>query len=697
MSVQEQVTPVEALRQFFGLTTFRAPQETVVESILSGRDTIVVMPTGGGKSLCYQLPALLLDGVTLVVSPLIALMKDQVDALNARELPAAMINSSLSRREQYAVIDGVRAGRYRLVYVAPERFRDTSFVEAIGACRVAQMAIDEAHCISQWGHDFRPDYMRLGQARKRIGNPPCSAFTATATPEVRQDIVSLLELRDPAVFVSGFERPNLSMQVRTISRQREKLERIRTLVNHYRTGIVYCATRKSVEKVSGALTAAGVDHTLYHGGLTDQRRTEAQERFLQQDTDLVVATNAFGMGIDRADIRFVAHYELPDSVEAYYQEAGRAGRDGHPAICELLFMYADKRIQDFFIEGSNPDADLVKTVYGRLRNAAEETGDINLTVDELTASLPGRPNPMAVSTAMGLLRRAGLIERFDIPGTRRRGTRIIDSSVTPAFPFTQTELAEKKARDENKLKQIIGFAYTQSCRQKWILRYFGETEALDCARCDNCRLPNTEKADLTEEQALTVKKVLSGIARMSYRRDRDKWKGRYGRGRIIKCLRGSRSQETAQAGADRLPTWGILSSWREDELRGLFSALEKAGLIETDDGDYPLVTLTPDGSRVMTGRETARVVWPVSSRSAPTATECDETLYANLVEERNRIRQELGGIPAYRVFPNSVLEQLASRKPLDRETACAIPGIGPAKAKNYLPSFLRVIRDHVAD
>src|SRR5438067_1926987 len=303
------------------------------------------MPTGGGKSLCYQLPALLLEGTTVVVSPLIALMKDQVDALQRRGISATLINSSLSLDEQRERIRSLARGEFKLVYIAPERFRSRSFLDALGQSTIALFAVDEAHCLSMLGDDFRPDYFRLGQVLETLGRPQVAAFTATATPEVRRDILTHLALREPREFVAGFARPNLKLLITHVANEAQKYERLNALIRDHKTGIVYCSTRKRVEAVAETLRLAKISSILYHGGMNDEEREKAQNEFMQGRRDVVVATNAFGMGIDRPDIRFVVHFDVPGSVEAYYQEAGRAGRDGEAATCDLLFNHADTRVQ----------------------------------------------------------------------------------------------------------------------------------------------------------------------------------------------------------------------------------------------------------------------------------------------------------------------------------------------------------------
>jgi ATP-dependent DNA helicase RecQ len=399
-----------ALRENFGFDGFRAAQREVIESVLAGRDTVVVMPTGSGKSLCYQLPALMKEGATVVVSPLIALMKDQVDALLARNLPATFINSTLTPEEQRERIRAIAQGVFKLVYVAPERFRSQYFTETLREMNVTLFAVDEAHCISQWGHDFRPDFLRLKDAAQAIGRPQIVALTATATPYVRADIAQQLALANPSVFVSGFDRPNLFLEVLQVQKEREKVARIKQLARNYAggSGIVYAATRKAVESITPQLQMAGLRAVAYHAGLTDEARARAQDAFMSGAQQIIVATNAFGMGIDKPDIRFVAHYQVPGSLEAYYQEIGRAGRDGLPATCAMLFNYADKRTQEFFIDGSYPPPETITDVYRAL--AATGLQRIELSVSEIAARAAVR-NDMAVQSALIILEKAGHIER----------------------------------------------------------------------------------------------------------------------------------------------------------------------------------------------------------------------------------------------------------------------------------------------
>jgi RecQ family ATP-dependent DNA helicase len=465
-----------ALREHFNFETFRAGQREVIEAILDGHDTVVVMPTGGGKSLCFQLPALMCEGATIVVSPLIALMKDQVDALHARNLPATFINSSVDFEEQKARIAGIRQGRYKLVYVAPERFRSAHFVEALKSVNVSLFAVDEAHCVSTWGHDFRPDFLRLKAAIEEIGRPQVVALTATATPHVRADIIEQLGLREPRAFVSGFDRPNLSIKVVHTLKEREKIAHVKSLAAAAKggSGIIYSSTRKSVEQVARRLKDAGLSVVAYHAGMDEAERTRAQDDFMSGRVQMIVATNAFGMGIDKADIRFVIHYHLPGSIEAYYQEIGRAGRDGLPATCVLLFNYADKRTQDYFIEGSYPPPEIIAKVYEAL--VATRLQHIELSTREIAVRASVR-NEMAVQSALIILEKAGHIER-GAAGENRAALRLL----MPPHLARETVNAKRSARDKQVLFALLGgYELNERADAEIDVSEFAETVGLDLA------------------------------------------------------------------------------------------------------------------------------------------------------------------------------------------------------------------------
>jgi ATP-dependent DNA helicase RecQ len=639
-----------ALERHFGFSRFREGQAGVIEAVLAGQDVIVVMPTGGGKSLCYQLPAMLFPGVTLVVSPLIALMKDQVDALGARDIAATYINSSLSYDDQLARLRGMSRGEYRLVYIAPERFRNARFIESLRGCKISLFAVDEAHCVSQWGHDFRPDYLRLREAAEALGRPPLIALTATATPQVRSDIAAQLGLKMASDFVAGFDRHNLTLRVEPCKSDNDRITATYQIVKGAKgSGIIYCSTRKAVDEVVGKLQRMGLTVGAYHAGLDESKRTRMQDYFMAGDLDAIVATNAFGMGVDKSDIRFVTHYNLPGSIEAYYQEVGRAGRDGLPSLCTLLFNYVDTRTHEFFIEGGYPSRQVIEEVYTCLLGAGLET--IYLSAGALAARV-GAKNEIAINSALIYLEKAGHIAR---PQGRDSGIRMIDRASVGDLRVDWNDIALREAAERRKLREMVNFAYHEKCLRRFILRYFGDRkEAANC-RCSNCQpklkwgeaapvqqkrgrrqgpgqktspdpAPASETANgaeaatqsigiggpraLSDDEHLVARKILSCIARME---------GKFGKGMVASVLRGAKAKNVIANEFDRLSTYGLLKEHSQDDLTRFINALIVAGCVKQTGGAYPTVNLTTLGGAVM--RDQTRVELDLEAVEADTSDE----------------------------------------------------------------------------
>lgn len=400
----------DLLKSAFGYEEFRPGQEAAVSAILSGRDTVVVLPTGGGKSLCFQVPALLMPGLTVVVSPLISLMKDQVDALVAKGLPAAFINSTLSSSQVSDRLARVDRGEIKLLYVAPERFDFGRTAERLRRTGVSLLAIDEAHCISQWGHDFRPSYLRVKKVHEELGYPAAIALTATATPEVRRDIIRELALRDPESIITGFDRPNLTYYVVPVKNDAEKELRLTQILRrHEGLAVIYASTRKAVDQLTTVLERAKIQAAGYHAGLEDSRRREVQDAFMSEKIRAIVATNAFGMGIDKPNVRLVIHYTMPGTLEAYYQEAGRAGRDGQHSDVFLLHAFPDRFTHEFFIKGSYPERLVVEQTYEALKKLSDKQGFSSAQPEDLLRTIKSKASTREIEGAIRILERCGAL------------------------------------------------------------------------------------------------------------------------------------------------------------------------------------------------------------------------------------------------------------------------------------------------
>ena len=715
---------LQTLHQRFGHEAFRPGQDRIIEAVLQGQDALVVMPTGSGKSLCYQLPALMRDGCTIVISPLIALMKDQVDSLHAQKIEATFINSSLSVQEQFERLRACRAGVYKLLYVAPERFRNARFLSAVEQMNVSLFAVDEAHCISEWGHDFRPDYLRLREAIAHLKQPQVLALTATATVDVQGDIVQQLGCPDMQRFVMGFNRSNLTYRVQAQHAIAAKLQLLKELLAAQNDGsvIIYAATRRAVEEVAAALSTWGMEVLIYHAGLSDVMRRRAQDAFMARSHRVIVATNAFGMGVDKSDVRSVVHFNLPRTIEAYYQEAGRAGRDGEAAECVVLFSFADVKIQEFLLEQSYPDRSYIEDIYAQLVALSRRHTEVPWR--QLLPYRSHGSSAMMLDATVKILERAGYVERIAQYGSTEEAAansmiRLITQPVAVSQLDIDYEALQRRKRHESqKLRQVIRYVNTRRCRRHHILSYFGEPWTLpNCGACDRCL--DTEEAasrpqrEPDEAEWVLIQKILSCIARMQ---------GRYGRAKVVQVLMGSRAKDIRDSHLARLSTYGILKGTAKEVIERYLEALLHAECVDVVGEDYPKLELTRLGGAVMRRQQIVHLPFDVRSATAappssvpkltPTVvqaagmglpqrtsaemlTEPDADLFERLRAQRTALARA-ESVPPYTVFHDSTLRELAIWQPTDRQSLLQIRGIGPAKADKYGDIFLDLIREHTA-
>ena len=605
-------TKESILQRVFGYSAFRGGQEALIDAQLQGRDAFGIMPTGGGKSLCYQIPALLLEGVTLVISPLISLMRDQVMALKNAGVAAAYINSSLTPAQIRLVYRNIQSGMYKIIYVAPERLLTDGFLEAIQARKVSLVTVDEAHCISQWGQDFRPSYLKIVDFLNILTpRPVVSAFTATATETVRQDIAQILQLRDPLRVVTGFDRPNLRFEVQ---RPKQKLPALIDLVQQRRdkAGIVYCATRKAVEEVCENLQLNGIAATRYHAGLPDEERRDNQEDFLYDRKTVMVATNAFGMGIDKSNVSYVIHYNMPQSLESYYQEAGRAGRDGAEAECILLYAPGD------------------------------------------------------VQTAKYLIQHPAL-----------------------SGELSQEELEQKQRLDLERLDVMVNYCKTQEFLRGYILDYFGQEHESFCGNCSNCST-ETEERDITDQARM----ILSCVQRMSAKLGYS-----LGLTSVVRTLLGSRDKRLLQLGLDKLGSYGMLRKLGKDDLRAMAENLESQGYLETDPV-HGGISLTQKAQGVLFEGKTVSMRLPKAEASAPVSSPIGGGQDPNLLAMLKRLRWKIAmqeSVPAYIIFSNATLEDMARKAPTTLEAFAKVNGVGSVKVKRFGEVFVDAIADYLQE
>jgi ATP-dependent DNA helicase RecQ len=593
--VGRPMDPRAALQDRFGFRDFRPGQEAAVRAALDGRDVLVVMPTGAGKSLTYQLPALLRDDLTIVVSPLVALMRDQVDALKAVDDRVELINAQQDGAANRWALERAVDGRLRLLYVAPERFSAPGFAERIRAADVGLFVVDEAHCVSQWGHDFRPDYFRLADAARYVGARALVASTATATPRVAADIVARLGLRDPVKITTGFDRPNLAFSVISARSPADKARRLAAALAgpDARPAIVYAGTRMASEALGGELRAAlGVDVVVYHAGLGRAERAEAQRRFMTGEAEVVVATNAFGMGVDKADVRTVAHATVPPSLEAYYQEAGRAGRDGERARALLFASPRDKGLHVFFIERARLQDGAFVAAARVIERAADADGRYDVAIADLAAVTGGRDErgDDSVRAVVGHLVRAGVVQPAPAPPERAAG-RVLAPFDRRALAICRTAAAEAERARWREYRSIWRFVEEAKCRRQTILRHFGDPArpaptGACCDVCDPDALP-AAPAPPRARPRVTGPGVGAGDLDAAIVEVVASARPAVGRTRTVEILRGGRSRVIRDNAYDGLPGYGTFGHLSRDDVLRRVDALLADGRLRSTGGRFP--------------------------------------------------------------------------------------------------------------
>ncbi len=673
-----------ALQSAFGYDQFRPGQEMAIESVLAGHDTLVVLPTGGGKSVCYQIPALVLPGLTVVVSPLISLMKDQVDALEARNLPAAFINSTLTSAQVSDRLARASRGEIKLLYLAPERFDFGNVATRLGDMGVSLLAVDEAHCISQWGHDFRPSYLRVAEARKKLGEPPTVALTATATPEVRDDICRQLTLTRPRTIITGFDRTNLAYNVLPARNDDEKDSLlVGTLKKHDGLAVVYASTRKSVDRISFLLEQRGIPSAGYHAGLDDEHRRDVQDSFMNERVRAIVATNAFGMGIDKPNVRVVIHHSMPGTLEAYYQEAGRAGRDGKHSDVFLLHSFPDRFTHEFFIRGAYPERKLVEQVYAALTRHTAAGRTLPSTPEDILPLVGGKANAREVESALRIISQAGAIA---------------GASGSPSSVFVRLLASPERIREE-----ITGSANPELglLRALWKLggKKLQTGFALDLDALPpglNARAGATGILDgLQSRQILIWERADSGLRLADSRAPLAVFK--------IDWAMIDRRRAAELSKLEAVQKYAYTKACRRGFVLRYFG--DPAAATKCSGCDNCLgTTMERDSSpldsrkgKVRSGRfaKTERTRGKAIPVTAEVEIELDasqEKLLAALRQKRIVIARE-EKVPAYIVFSDRTLTDMAVRRPSSLDSLANVKGVGEMKLGKYGAQFLAVIRN----
>ena len=674
----------KALRAAFGYDDFRPGQELAIESVLAGRDTLVVLPTGGGKSVCFQIPALVLPGLTVVVSPLISLMKDQVDALEARNLPAAFINSSLSSAQVADRLARASRGELRLLYLAPERFDFGNVASRLADIGVSLLAIDEAHCISQWGHDFRPSYLRVAEARKKLGSPPTVALTATATPEVREDICRQLALENPRTIITGFDRTNLTYHVLPARNDAEKdTLLVETLRRHEGLAVVYASTRKSVDRLSFMLEREGISAAGYHAGLDDKHRRDVQEAFMTERIRAIIATNAFGMGIDKPNVRLVLHHSMPGTLEAYYQEAGRAGRDGKHSEVFLLHSFPDRFTHEFFIRGAYPEKAIVEKVYAALSRQASKSETLPASLDDLVPIVGGKLSPREIESALRILTQAAALVGSET------SMSVVSVRLLATFDRIKREISGEANPELGLLRALWRIAGDRLNT--------GATIDLDSLPPGlNARSGAVGLLDSLQSKQFLVWERLGGGLRMAapgaplsyFRVD---WAS-IDRRRNAELNKLEAVQKYAYTKACRRGF--VLRYFGDPAARTKCEGCDNClGIARVREPAKPRERGAPKPMRSARSRnaKTAGVAANVSQADDIVLSAAEERLLSALKDKRREIARA-DKVPPYIVFSDRTLADMALRRPASLEALAGVRGVGEMKLAKYGEKFLAVIR-----
>jgi ATP-dependent DNA helicase RecQ len=666
----------DLLKSAFGYERFRPGQEAAVSAILSGRDTVVVLPTGGGKSLCFQVPALLMPGLTVVVSPLISLMKDQVDALTAKGLPAAFINSTLTSGQVSDRLARVDRGEIKLLYVAPERFDFGRTAERLRRIGVSLLAIDEAHCISQWGHDFRPSYLRVKDVHEQLGSPTTIALTATATPEVRRDIIRELALRDPETIITGFDRPNLTYFVVPVKNDAEKERRIADILRKYEgLAVIYASTRKAVDHLTTVLERAKIAAAGYHAGLDDSRRRQVQEAFMSEKIRAIVATNAFGMGIDKPNVRLVIHYTMPGTLEAYYQEAGRAGRDGEHSDVFLLHAFPDRFTHEFFIKGSYPERTVVEQTYDALKALSDKQGFSSAQPEDLLRAVKSKASTREIEGAIRILERSGAL-------TLSNGDQARVHVRLLATPERIKREVTGEANAELGLLRALWRGVGPALRTGAVVDLDGLPPGLGGnAAC----APLLDS--LQDRQFLAWERLGSGL----YLADKTAALSKFRIDWSIIDRRRAAELSKLQA----VQKYAYTKECRRGFVLKYFgdpAARSRCSGCDNCLGIAAVATVDEDEPRTPRGRKKKEAARPLAADIADDLVmgAAEQRLLAALKTVRTSIARE-EHVPPYIVFSDRTLAELAVRRPRSLTALQNVRGVGPMKLERYGPRFLAAI------